>query len=140
MALLEVHYRLNRPVRLEARFRVRGFTVLLGQSGAGKTSLLKALAGLLPAEGTPFGGLPPERRPVGYLPQDLALFPHMTAWENVAFPLKGRDRKARALALLERVGLLEHAHKRPGELSGGQRQRVALARALARKPELLLLD
>lgn len=140
MALLEVHYRLTRPLLLEARFQVRGFTVLLGRSGAGKTSLLKALAGLLPAEGTPFGGLPPERRPVGYLPQDLALFPHMTAWENVAFPLKGRDRKARALALLERVGLLEHAHRRPGELSGGQRQRVALARALARKPELLLLD
>lgn len=137
---MEVHYRIKRPIPLEARFQVRGFTVLLGESGVGKTTLLKALAGLVPAQGTPYPGLPPERRPVGYLPQDLALFPHMTAWENVAFPLKSPDRKRRALELLERVGLGEHAHKRPGQLSGGQRQRVALARALARGPELLLLD
>ncbi|MFN4073134.1 MAG: ABC transporter ATP-binding protein [Thermus sp.] len=137
---MEVHYLIRKPVLLEARFRIQGFTVLLGESGVGKTTLLKALAGLIPAQGTPFGGLPAERRPVGYLPQDLALFPHMTAWENVAFPLGGGDRKARALALLERVGLEEHAHKRPAQLSGGQRQRVALARALARNPELLLLD
>ncbi|GLV46845.1 ABC transporter ATP-binding protein [Thermus sp. LT1-2-5] len=137
---MEIHYRIRRPVALEARIRIQGFTVLLGESGIGKTTLLKALAGLLPAEGTPYGGLPPERRPVGYLPQDLALFPHMTAWENVAFSLKGKDAKDKALALLERVGLLEHAHKRPAALSGGQKQRVALARALARGPELLLLD
>ncbi|GAB5602596.1 ABC transporter ATP-binding protein [Thermus sp. FJN-A] len=137
---MEVHYRIRRPLALEARFRVEGFTALLGESGVGKTTLLRALAGLLPAEGTPFGGLPPEKRPVGYLPQDLALFPHMTAWENVAFPLRGKDRKARALELLARVGLKDHAHKRPGQLSGGQKQRVALARALARRPELLLLD
>ena len=145
MALLEVHYRLNRPVRLEARFRVRGFTVLLGQSGAGKTSLLKALAGLLPAEGTPFGGLPPERRPVGYLPQDLALFPHMTAWENVAFPLllagwPRRARLARAAELLERVGLEARLHHLPSRLSGGEQQRVALARALALDPPILFAD
>ncbi|MFZ8812820.1 MAG: ATP-binding cassette domain-containing protein, partial [Thermus aquaticus] len=139
MADLEVHYRLRWPIALEARFQIRGFTALLGESGVGKTTLLKALCGLIPAEGTPYSGLPPEKRPVGYLPQDLALFPHMTALENVAFPLSGRG-KGEALALLERVGLLEHAHKRPQALSGGQRQRVALARALARKPELLLLD
>jgi ABC-type Fe3+/spermidine/putrescine transport system ATPase subunit len=139
VADLEVHYRLRWPIALEARFQIRGFTALLGESGVGKTTLLKALCGLIPAEGTPYSGLPPEKRPVGYLPQDLALFPHMTALENVAFPLSGRG-KGEALALLERVGLLEHAHKRPQALSGGQRQRVALARALARKPELLLLD
>ncbi len=137
---MEVHYRIRRPVALEVRFQIRGFTALLGESGVGKTTLLKALAGLIPAEGTPFGGLPAERRPIGYLPQDLALFPHMTAWENVAFPLRGRGRRERALALLERVGLKEHAEKRPRALSGGQKQRVALARALAREPELLLLD
>ncbi len=140
MAGLEIRYRLSWPIRLEAQFQVRGFTLLLGESGVGKTSLLKALAGLLPAEGTPYGGLPPERRPIGYLPQDLALFPHMPAWANVAFPLKGKDRKAKALRLLESVGLLDHAYKPPRALSGGQRQRVALARALARSPELLLLD
>ncbi|MCS6867546.1 ABC transporter ATP-binding protein [Thermus sp.] len=140
MAGVEVHYRIRRPIPLEAHFQIRGFTVLLGESGVGKTTLLKALAGLVPAEGEPYRHLPPERRPIGYLPQDLALFPHMTAWENVAFPLKGPGRKERALALLGRVGLLEHAEKRPQALSGGQRQRVALARALAREPELLLLD
>ncbi len=137
---MEVHYRVRWPLPLEVRFRIRDFTALLGESGVGKTTLLKALAGLIPAEGTPFGGLPAEKRPVGYLPQDLALFPHMTAWENVAFPLRGKDRRERALALLARVGLLDHAHKRPKALSGGQKQRVALARALAREPELLLLD
>ncbi len=142
MAGMEVHYRITRPIRLEARLTVEGFTVLLGESGAGKTTLLRALAGLLPAEGTPFTGLPPERRPVGYLPQDLGLFPHLRAWENVAFPLKDppREARAKALRLLERVGLLEHAEKWPHQLSGGQRQRVALARALARGAELLLLD
>ncbi len=139
---MEIRYQIRRPIRLEAHLTVEGFTVLLGESGAGKSTLLKALAGLLPAEGTPFSGLPPERRPVGYLPQDLALFPHLRAWENVAFPLKDPPREARrkALLLLERVGLLEHAEKRPHQLSGGQRQRVALARALARGAELLLLD
>ncbi|WP_243029640.1 ABC transporter ATP-binding protein [Thermus altitudinis] len=137
---MEVHYLIRKPILLEACFHIQGFTVLLGESGVGKTTLLRALAGLVPAEGRPYGGLPPERRPVGYLPQDLALFPHMTAWENVAFPLKGGNLKERALALLQRVGLLDHAHKRPHQLSGGQRQRVALARALARSPELLLLD
>ncbi|WP_460420000.1 ABC transporter ATP-binding protein [Thermus brockianus] len=140
MAGVEVHYRIRRPIALEVRFRIQGFTLLLGESGVGKTTLLKALAGLLPAEGTPYGGLPPEKRPIGYLPQDLALFPHMTAWENVAFPLRGKDAKDKAMALLERVGLWAHAHKRPSALSGGQKQRVALARALARNPELLLLD
>lgn len=137
---MEVAYRVLKPVFLEVRIQVEGFTVLLGKSGAGKTTLLRAIAGLIPAEGSPFGGLPPERRPVGYLPQDLGLFPHLTAWENVAFPLAGRERKARALELLERVGLKEHAHKYPSQLSGGQRQRVALARALAREAQLLLLD
>lgn len=137
---MEVRYRILKPIRLEVALRIEGFTVLLGESGAGKTTLLRALAGLVPAEGEPFPGLPPERRPVGYLPQDLALFPHMTAWENVAFPLRGKGRKERALALLERVGLLPLAERYPRELSGGQRQRVALARALARDPKLLLLD
>ncbi|MER3536098.1 MAG: ABC transporter ATP-binding protein [Thermus sp.] len=137
---MEVSYRVLKPILLEARLTVEGFTVLLGESGAGKTTLLRAIAGLLPGHGRPFGGLPAERRPVGYLPQDLGLFPHLTAWENVAFPMEGRDRRARALELLEQVGLLEFAQRYPRQLSGGQKQRVALARALARNAELLLLD
>ncbi len=142
MASVEVHYVLSRPVKLDVRLRVEGFTVLLGPSGVGKTSLLKAIAGLLPARGQPYERLSPERRPVGYLPQHYALFPHLTVWQNVAFPLCGRrsEKRRRALELLERVGIAHLADRFPKELSGGQKQRVALARALAREPELLLLD
>jgi len=119
-----------------------GFTVLLGLSGTGKTSLLRAIAGLIPARGTPYGGVPPELRRVGYLPQGYALFPHLRAWENVAFPLHGPRgaRRVRADHLLGLVGLTNIGDRYPHELSGGQQQRVAIARALARDPELLLLD
>ncbi|HUC17165.1 MAG TPA: ABC transporter ATP-binding protein [Acetobacteraceae bacterium] len=138
---MEIDYRLVRPLRIEARLTVAGFTVLAGASGEGKTSLLKAIAGLLPAEGTPYGELPPQRRPIGYLPQGYGLFPHLRAWENVAFPFaERRRRRARALVLMERLGIAGIAERYPDALSGGQQQRVALARALARGPELLLLD
>jgi ABC-type Fe3+/spermidine/putrescine transport system ATPase subunit len=138
---MRIDYRIERPVRLQANFEVEGFTILLGQSGEGKTMLLRAIAGLLPADGEPFGGLAPQHRPVGYLPQGYALFPHLRAWENVAFALpRGRQRRAQALELLARVRLADMAERYPAALSGGQQQRVALARALARKPQLLLLD
>ncbi|MGH7066583.1 MAG: ABC transporter ATP-binding protein [Acetobacteraceae bacterium] len=138
---MEIDYRLEWPLPIEARLSVDGFTVLAGASGEGKTSLLKAIAGLLPAEGTPYGGLPPQRRPVGYLPQGFALFPHLCAWENVAFALPGKDRRREAAtALMARLGIASLAERFPNTLSGGQQQRVALARALGRKPELLLLD
>lgn len=138
---MRIDYRIEHPVQLQATFEVEGFTVLLGQSGEGKTTLLRALAGLLPADGEPFGGLLPQHRAVGYLPQGYALFPHLRAWENVAFALpRGAQRRARALELLSRVRLVEVADHYPMALSGGQQQRVALARALARKPQLLLLD
>ncbi|GAC1650391.1 MAG: ABC transporter ATP-binding protein [Gemmatimonadaceae bacterium] len=138
---MRIDYRVEYPLRLEASFDVEGFTVLLGLSGAGKTTLLRAISGLLPAEGEPFGGLPPQHRAVGYLPQGYALFPHMRAWENVAFALpRGPWRRAQALELLTRVQLRDVADDYPTALSGGQQQRVALARALARKPQLLLLD
>ena len=126
---------------------------LAGPSGAGKTSVLRVAAGLLrPAHGLVEAGgetwldtdngidLPPERRGCGYVFQEYALFPHMRAWQNVAYPLRGSDRRERALALLERFDMAELADARPGTLSGGERQRVAVARALARGPQVLLLD
>jgi molybdate/tungstate transport system ATP-binding protein len=138
---MRIDYRIDYPVRLDLAFEVEGFTILLGQSGEGKTTLLRALAGLLPAQGEPFGGLPPQHREVGYLPQGYALFPHLRAWENVAFGLpRGPQRRTQAQDLLSRVGLMELAEHYAPALSGGQQQRVALARALARKPQLLLLD
>jgi len=138
---MRIAYRITAPLVLEADFEIDGFTVLLGQSGEGKTTLLRAIAGLLPAQGTPFDGLPPQDRAVGYLPQGYALFPHLRAWENVAFALpRGPQRRAEAEQLLARVRLGDMAERYPSALSGGQQQRVALARALARKPQLLLLD
>jgi molybdate/tungstate transport system ATP-binding protein len=137
---MRIDYRIAHPVALSASFEVDGFTVLLGASGEGKTLLLRAIAGLLPAHGEPFDGLPPQRRAVGYLPQGHALFPHLNAWQNVAFALRGPRRRDEAVAWLERVGLAALAERRPAQLSGGQQQRVALARALARRPQLLLLD
>jgi len=129
---------------------------LAGPSGAGKTSALRVAAGLLrPERGlveangetwldTERGiDVPPERRRCGYLFQEYALFPHLSAWQNVAYPLRGMgrgERRARAVELLERFGMGELADARPRTLSGGERQRVAIARVLARKPEVLLLD
>ena len=126
---------------------------LAGPSGAGKTSILRVVAGLLrPARGLVEAGgetwldtergieLAPEQRRCGYVFQEYALFPHLSAWQNVAYPLRGHDRRERALALLDRFGLAGLADAQPATLSGGERQRVAVARALAREPGVLLLD
>jgi iron(III) transport system ATP-binding protein len=126
---------------------------LLGPSGSGKTTALRIAAGLeTPQSGTVhIGGtlvhgagtnIPPESRHIGLLFQDLALFPHMTVAENVAFGIStgGRTQRAKAEELLERVGLGGQGHVYPHQLSGGQQQRVALARALAPSPRVLLLD
>ncbi len=120
---------------------------LLGPSGCGKTTLLRVIAGLespdsgrVHLEGRDITPLPPERRGIGFVFQDYALFPHLTALGNVAFGLKGEDRLERARRALERVGMTLFQNRRPGELSGGQQQRVALARALAPGPKLVLLD
>jgi molybdate transport system ATP-binding protein len=137
---ITIDYTLNKPVPLRAQLTVQGFTVLLGRSGVGKTSLLRAVAGLLPAMGTPWQGLAPEQRPIGYLPQETLLFPHLSVLDNTAYALRGADRRQRATALLEELGLEALASRYPHELSGGQAKRVALARALAHGTELLLLD
>ncbi|OIQ84954.1 Fe(3+) ions import ATP-binding protein FbpC 2 [mine drainage metagenome] len=139
---MRVQLRIEQPCRLDVDFEVDGFTVLLGASGAGKSTVLKALAGLLPSDGQPWAGLPPQRRPVGYMPQGHALFPHLRAWQNVAYAFGGRlrARREQALELLDAVALGDRAQHFPEQLSGGQQQRVALARALARSPQLLLLD
>lgn len=137
---------------LELRVQEGEVVALLGPSGSGKSTLLKLIAGLLtPDRGfVRFGSLdltpfPPERRGIGFLFQDYALFPHLTVAENLAFGLvearwPRERREARVRELLEQMELLPHAKKRPQELSGGEQQRVALARALATKPRLLLLD
>ncbi|ELZ14128.1 ABC transporter-related protein [Natrinema thermotolerans DSM 11552] len=127
---------------------------LLGPSGCGKTTTLRLIAGLeRPNDGrvrleddTVAGEgrfVPPEQRDVGVVFQDFALFPHLSARENVAFGLKDwteSERDARVDELLELVGLADHGDDHPDELSGGQQQRIALARSLAPEPEMLLLD
>ena len=140
MRTLGVEVRLDLPIALDARFEIRGFTALLGRSGAGKTTILKALAGLLPAAGFPWAGQAPEARPVGYLPQGASLFPHLTVLQNAAYALRGAGRLAEARALLGELGIGALAGRAAAGLSGGEAQRVALARALARRPALLLLD
>ena len=128
------------------------FFTLLGPSGCGKTTLLRMLAGFVtPASGRVWFGdrdvtaLPVHRRGVGMVFQDYALFPDRSALANVMYGLDARgvaakEARARAQAMLERVGLGALADRSPATLSGGQRQRVAMARALVIQPQLLLLD
>jgi len=127
------------------------FVALLGPSGCGKTTLLRAVAGLV----TPHAGsilidgvtvteagsvkIPAERRGVGLVFQEYALFPHMDVAKNVAYGLQS-PQPTRVSGLLELVGMSEFSDRRPSQLSGGQQQRVALARALAPRPALLLFD
>ena len=124
---------------------------LLGPSGCGKTTLLRLIAGFeRPSQGLiSIAGrevastrrwLAPERRQVGMLFQDYALFPHLTAWQNACFGLKAGADRGRAQWLLDLLGLQGLEQRYPHELSGGQRQRLALVRALAPQPQLLLLD
>ena len=124
--------------------------VLLGASGSGKTTVLRAVAGFVrPAEGrvvldgTDIGPMPPHRRPVNTVFQSYALFPHMTVAANIAFGLRHLNRTAAAARVREVLALVRLeplADRRPHQLSGGQQQRVALARGLAPRPSLLLLD
>lgn len=140
--------------RLKIRTEITGneFLCLFGHSGAGKTTLLRILAGLTtPNKGrVEFNGvtwfdsqrkinLSPQKRHVGYMFQDYALFPNMTVQKNIAYAQKDSNTDE-VDELMEIFGLKELARQKPDKLSGGQKQRVALARALAAKPSLLLLD
>ncbi|MDA8269047.1 MAG: ABC transporter ATP-binding protein [Actinomycetota bacterium] len=132
------------------------FLVLLGPSGSGKSTLLRCLAGIERATAGcirlgavevdgPGGHLPPERRDLAMVFQDYALWPHLTAEQNVAFALKRcrlspDERRRQARSMLDHVGLAALHERYPGQLSGGEQQRVALARALAGRPGLLLFD
>ena len=127
---------------------------LLGASGCGKTTLLKAIAGLLPLSSGQMSlncltiddgenWLPPEQRNIGMIFQDYALFPHLTVAENIAFGLKNEAGQHKLLKVEEMLGLVHlqgYGARYPHQLSGGQQQRVAIARSLAYKPDLLLLD
>ncbi len=153
---LEVDIRVRRgEFGLTAAFDASaGTTVaLLGPNGAGKSSVVRALAGLaeqvegtIVLDGEDLVPLPPERRPVGVVFQGLRLFPHLSAIENVAFPLRAagttkEEARSRSIALLDRLGFPANRRAaKPPALSGGEAQRVALARALIAEPALLLLD
>jgi thiamine transport system ATP-binding protein len=148
-------------VRFDGRTVLDGVTLdmatgeivaLLGPSGCGKSTLLRVIAGLhvpdagrVAWDGEDLAGVPPHRRGIGLVFQDLQLFPHKDVAANVAFGLRMQgvdkhERQAKVARLLEMVGLPGYEHRRPSTLSGGEAQRVALARSLAPEPRLLLLD
>jgi putative spermidine/putrescine transport system ATP-binding protein len=128
------------------------FMTLLGPSGSGKTTTLNMIAGLIDVsdgeimlDDQPIVDLPPHRRNIGMVFQSYALFPHMTAFENIAFPLRrrkvpGKEIEQRVREMLELVQLRDHGTRYPRQLSGGQQQRVAFARAMIFRPRVLLMD
>lgn len=128
------------------------YMVVMGPSGVGKTLLLytitgfmKPVRGSIVIDGVDVTGLPPERRGVAIVPQEYALWPHMTVYENIAYGLRlrgvrGRELEERVRGIAERLGIEGLLHRKPSTLSGGEKQRVALARALVVEPKLLLLD
>src|SRR5262249_17170425 len=146
----------RQPFSLDVQFSApAGVTVLFGHSGSGKTTVLQCIAGLLAPDSGSISiagetlydsarGLdnPAQTRRVGYVFQDLALFPHMSVARNVAFGVRvnGTEKPQVVHSVLERFRIASLANHRPAEISGGERQRVALARALVTQPRILLLD
>lgn len=128
------------------------FVALVGPSGSGKTTLLRSVAGFIEPssgtialDGTDVSSTPPEKRDMGMVFQQHAVWPHMSVEQNVAYPLQRRgvgkqEQRTRVEATLEQVGLAGYGKRKPATLSGGQRQRVALARAIVSTPKVLLLD
>lgn len=143
----------NLLLEFDKEFKQSDFVAIYGESGAGKTTILRIIAGLLKPE---FGFikvgekvwfdsqkgifLPPQKRKVGFVFQDYALFPNLSVRENLAFALAKGEDKGKIDELLELMGLSELAKSYPAHLSGGQCQRVALARAIITQPDILLLD
>jgi molybdate transport system ATP-binding protein len=143
-------------INLEVDFEIKGgeFATIFGKSGTGKTTILRMLAGLLdPEEGFIQVGdevwfdscgkinLPPQKRQIGFVFENYALFPNMTVRENLEFAQPhNKNRAGFTDELLSMAGLMEFAGRRPAELSGGQKQRVALIRAIARQPKVFLFD
>jgi molybdate transport system ATP-binding protein len=156
-ASVDIRRRLSAQFTLDAAFEApAGFTILFGASGSGKTTILRAIAGLIrPDAGRiAVGGttlfdsgtgvdVPVQRRRVGYLFQQLALFPHLTIRSNIAYGLHAlpdSDAQDRVAAIAESFRIAHLLERKPGQVSGGERQRTALARALVTDPAILLLD
>ena len=125
---------------------------MLGPSGSGKTTCLMMLAGfetatqgIISLDGNPINNIPPHKRGIGMVFQNYALFPHMTVYENLSFPLEVRKlpkslREEKIKRALDMVQMTEFGNRRPAQLSGGQQQRIALARSLVFEPKLVLMD
>jgi molybdate transport system ATP-binding protein len=148
LLIADIEKKFHGGTSVEASLRIpdnASITILFGPSGSGKTTILRCISGLekltagkIIFKNKDWTNLPPQRRPVGFLFQDYALFPHLRVRENIAYGTRGRtDIVDRVAAMLKVNDVLD---RKPLELSGGQQQRVALARVLAREPELLLLD
>lgn len=140
-------------LKFEATFENQSFVALFGSSGAGKTTILRILSGLLiPKHGFIQVGesiwldtakkicLSPQKRSIGFVFQDYALFPNMTVEQNLMYALSNKKDSTNVNSLLELMGISNLSKRYPAQLSGGQQQRVALARALIRSPQILLLD
>jgi molybdate transport system ATP-binding protein len=148
LLIADIEKRFDSGLRVEAALRIPqgpSTTILFGPSGAGKTTVLRCIAGLeklsagrIIFEGKDWADVPPQRRPIGYLFQDYALFPHLRVADNIGYAAKHSPETIRHVASMMKVD--DVLDRWPSELSGGQQQRVALARVLARKPRLLLLD
>lgn len=148
LLIAEIARQFEHGPRIEASIRIASaasITILFGPSGAGKTTVLRCIAGLegftsgrIVFDGVDWTCVPPQKRPVGYLFQDYALFPHLRVRDNIGYSVKHSPSVVEQIAATLKV--TEFLDRWPSELSGGQQQRVALARALARKPRLLLLD
>ncbi len=150
---VSIRYGPNEVIKpMNLRIETGEFFTLLGPSGCGKTTILRAIAGFVPVasgritiDGTDVTDIPAEKRSVGMVFQNYALFPHMTVTENVAFGLRVARRPRREIsravdAVLEATGIEQHGNKKPAELSGGQQQRVAVARSLVMGTQVLLFD